>query len=286
MSSIADFHTHSNCSDGVLPPSEVVDLAAARGVRMLALTDHDTLDGIAQAQAAAEQHPDLTIVPGVELSCEFPGNEVHLLGLFVDTTNPPLARALELMQTAREDRGRAMVERLQDIGVAIEWERVEAMAAGGPPGRPHIARALIEAGAVASIEEAFERYLARGRSGYVERARLGPEEAIELVHRAGGLAVFAHPPFSDDFEAVAERLAAAGVDAIEVYYRDYPPERVDELAALARRLGLCASGGSDFHAFDRQAERAPGEIAFPDEAVHWLLERARDLGCAVPAGMR
>jgi predicted metal-dependent phosphoesterase TrpH len=282
VSSEGDFHCHSNRSDGTRSPAELVDLAYANGVRTFALTDHDTLEGIEEARAAAARHPGFTFIPGVELSCDVPGTEVHMLGLFVDTENAAFRAELDRMRTGRIQRGERIVEALGRMGVPVEWSRVREIAGEASIGRPHIARALIEAGHVADVDEAFARYLDRNSPAYVERERLLPADAIALIHSANGFAVFAHPPFTDDHEEVAATLAEAGLDGIEVYYRHYPPEQVEALRVLAERLGLTPSGGSDFHGLPRENEHEPGQFEMPGEAIDELFEVARERGCVVP----
>lgn len=286
MSSAGDFHCHSNRSDGTRSPADLVDLAYANGVRVFALTDHDTLDGIEEAAAAAARHPGMTFIPGVELSCDVPGTEVHMLGLFVDTSNVTFRAELDRMRTGRIQRGERIVDALAGLGAPVEWSRVQEIAGEASIGRPHIARALIEAGHVADVDEAFARYLNRDSPAYVERERLLPAESVALIHSAGGLAVFAHPPYTDDHETVAEELAAAGLDGIEVYYRYYEPEVVESLRLLAERLGLVPSGGSDFHGLPRENEHEPGQFEMPAEAIGRLIEVARQRGCAVPEAAR
>jgi 3',5'-nucleoside bisphosphate phosphatase len=280
--SAGDFHCHSNRSDGTLSPSHLVDLAASNGVRVLALTDHDTVDGLDEARAAAARHPGFTLVPGVELSCDVPGTEVHVLGLFVDDRDAAFRAELDRMRTTRVERGERIVTALAGLGAPVSWDRVHEIAGEASIGRPHIARALIEAGHATDIDDAFARYLDRNSPAYVERERLFPADAIALIHRAGGLAVFAHPPFTIDHERVAAELAAANLDGIEVYYRHYEPDVVASLRALAEQLALVPSGGSDFHGLDREHEHPPGRFAMPDAAVDALLDAARARGCAVP----
>ncbi|MBM3140513.1 MAG: PHP domain-containing protein [Chloroflexi bacterium] len=280
--SIGDFHCHSTASDGRLAPAEVVRLAAARGVRVLALTDHDTTAGLAEAGAEARRATGFRLIPGVELSCDVPGNELHLLGLFIDPVDGALQARLERMRAERVERARRITAALEREGAPVHWARVQAIAGEASVGRPHVARALVEAGHVSTIEQAFDRFLARGQPAYVERERLDPAEAIALVRGARGLAVFAHPSFSDDHEAHAETMARLGLAGLEVYYRDYDTAKVAGLRALAERFGLVPTGGSDFHSFDRDGERAPGEIPLPDAAVERILQVAREAGCRVP----
>jgi predicted metal-dependent phosphoesterase TrpH len=280
--SSGDLHCHSTASDGRLAPAEVVRLAAGRGVRTLALTDHDTTDGLGQAVATAARVPGFRLVPGVELACDLPGTELHMLGLFIDPAHAGLQARLRQMRDGRVERAQRMTAVLAREGVPVRWERVEAIAGEASVGRPHVARALLEAGHVATIEEAFDRFLGFGKPAYVERERLEPEEGMALIRGAGGVPVFAHPPFSKNHVALAERLAGGGLWGLEVYYRHYPPEQVAALRALADRLGLVPTGGSDFHAFDRAEERLPGDIPFPEDAVAHVLDAAAAAGCRVP----
>jgi len=277
-----DFHCHSTRSDGTYAPADLVDLAARNGVRFFALTDHDNLDGLDEARTAAARHPGFTLIPGVELSCDVPGTEVHLLGLFVDDHNEAFRTELNRIRETRVRRGELIVEALVGLGAPVSWQRVREIAGEASIGRPHIARALIEAGHATDVDDAFARYLGRESPAYVERERLSPADAIALVHSAGGFAVFAHPPFTTDHERVAEELVAAGLDGIEVYYRHYPAEQVEALRSLAERLGLTPSGGSDFHGLQRENEHEPGTFAMAPEAVEAVIEAARARGCTIP----
>jgi len=280
--SSGDFHTHSTRSDGVLTPTRLVELAATRGVRVMALTDHDTLDGLEEAAAAAARHSGFLLITGVELSCDVPGTEVHMLGLFVDTTNARLRMELKRFRDGRIERGRRMAEALTELGVPVDWTRVQQIAGEASIGRPHVAQALVERGHVSNLTEAFDRYLGRNAPAYVEREKLAPAEAIALIRQAGGLAVFAHPTFTDDYERVAGELAAQGLFGLEAHYKAYPPELVESLSALAERLGLFALGGSDYHGLAREDEREPGDIPLPDGVIASFLAAARRHGCHVP----
>ena len=175
------------------------------------------------------------------------------------------------------------MEALEELGAPVDWERVREIAGDASIGRPHIAQALLERGHVSSIREAFDRFLANEGPGYVRREKLEPERAIEMIAEAGGVSVFAHPSFTRDHAEIARRLAAAGLFGIEVYYKDYAPELVEELRELADGLGLFALGGSDFHALPGQREREPGDIPLPDGVVERLLEEVGLRGCLVPA---
>lgn len=280
--SIGDFHTHSTRSDGRLSPTALVDLAASRGVRVLALSDHDTLDGYEEAREAASKHAGFLLIPAVELSCDVPGTEVHMLGLGIDPTDAALLANLERFRRGRIERAEKMVGALERLGAPIEWSRVQEIAGEASVGRPHVAHALLERGHVQTFDEAFERFLGRSGPAYFEREKLTPAEAIAMIRAARGVAVFAHPSFTTDYDHVATTLAAQGLFGIEVYYRAYPPELVETLRALAERLGLFALGGSDFHGIERNDERQPGDIPLPDAVVEAFLERTRSLGCYIP----
>ena len=281
--SIGDFHTHSTCSDGRLTPTQLVDLAAGRGVTAMALTDHDTLDGYAEAREAAARHPGFRLVPGVELSCDVPGTEVHMLGLGINPLHQPLLDDLQRMQRGRVERAQRMVETLARLGAPISWERVQEIAGEASIGRPHVAQALLEAGHISTFNEAFDRFLGRNAPAYSERDKLSPMEAVAMIHSAGGVAVFAHPSFTTDYVRVAEGLRDAGLFGIEVYYKAYPPALIAVLRALADRLGLFALGGSDFHGIDRPDEREPGDIPLPNEQAEAFLAALAAHGCTLPA---
>ncbi|MXZ46916.1 MAG: PHP domain-containing protein [Chloroflexi bacterium] len=277
-----DFHTHSTHSDGVRSPTELIDLAYKRGVRVMALTDHDTLDGLEEAEAAAARHPGFLLVPGVELSCDVPGTEVHMLGYFIDRKDARLQQQLDSFREGRIDRAQRIIGALERLGAPIEWERVQELAGEASVGRPHIAQALLEAGHIEHFNEAFDRFIGRDGPAYAERVKLEPPDAIAMIRDAGGLAVFAHPGFTKEYERVARELADAGLFGLEAYYKNYDPEVVASLVALADGLGIFALGGSDHHGIDREGERQPGDIPLPDEVVDAFLETAREWGCNVP----
>ncbi len=277
-----DFHTHSTQSDGTLSPAALIDLAASRGVTVMALTDHDTLQGLPEAAAAVDRHPGFTLVPGVELSCDVPGSEVHMLGLFIDPDDAALGSQLARFRDGRLQRAQQMITALDGLGVPIEWSRVQEIAGEGSVGRPHVAQALQERGYVETITEAFDRYLGRNSPAYVEREKLTPPEAVAMIRTAGGLPIFAHPSFTDHYEQVAASLAAERLFGMEVYYKAYSPELVQSLHDLAQAHSLFALGGSDYHGLDRDDEREPGDIPLPDDVVDAFLAAARDEGCRVP----
>ncbi|MGK3204171.1 PHP domain-containing protein [Amycolatopsis sp. MEPSY49] len=239
-----DLHAHSTASDGTTPPSELPRLAAEAGLTVLALTDHDTLDGLAAASAAS----DIELVPGVEISCRLDEFEVHLLGLFVDPLHAPLADELELIRTDRERRAVRMVERCRELGAPISLAQVREIAAGAPLGRPHIAAALAAVG----IAEAFTSdWIADGGRADVPKYVLSTVEAISLVRAAGGVAVLAHPRSVKRRASVTDSqlaaLAEAGLAGIEIDHPEQPPEVRARLRDVAAGLGVVATGSSDFH---------------------------------------
>ena len=246
----ADLHSHSTASDGTLPPGEVMRRAKAAGLDVIALTDHDTVAGHQQARAALPA--GLTLLPGMELSCRMNGHSVHILAYLFDPAQPELAAELAAIRGSRVDRARAMVDRLRGLGVPVTWEQVSAIAGGGVVGRPHIARALVEAGAISAPEDAFgPDWIGPGGRAYVSRYALDPARAIDLVRRARGVTVLAHPRGSArgwqiPDEAIAG-LAAAGLTGVEVNHPDQDQAERESLAGLAASLGLVASGGSDDH---------------------------------------
>jgi len=269
-----DLHTHSTASDGLLSPADLVRLAATIGLTTIALTDHDTTEGIDEAFRAGIENR-VEVIPGIELSCSVQAGEVHLLGYYIDHQSNDLQELLTSFRVARRDRVVHIVERLHDSGVRVDLDRVRELGSGGSIGRAHVARALVESGEVSSVNEAFDRYLSRGRPGYVERPRLTPTQAVELVHRSSGLAVLAHPYTVDGLDATLNELVGAGLDGLEVYYGLYNSEQHAQLARLAHVHGLIPTGGSDFHGSGEREGRELGTAPVPSETVD-LLRAARD----------
>ena len=245
-----DLHSHSTVSDGTDPPAEVMRRARSVGLDVIALTDHDTLAGHDEARRALP--PGLVLVPGMELSCRLGGHSVHLLAYHVDPAHAGLAEQLHAITTDRVRRAQDMVGKLRELGVDITWEQVAAIAGDGVVARPHIARAMVAAGAISSPDQAFTpEWIGSGGRAYVSRYALDPEHAIRLVSSAGGVSVLAHPGLPQGGwmigdEAVA-RLARAGLGGLEVAHPDHDDAQRIRLAALAATLGLVSSGGSDDH---------------------------------------
>ncbi len=275
MTAKADFHNHSTASDGRLKPSQLVDLAAANGVRVFAVTDHDSTEGIQEARQAAARHPDLFLVPGCELSTDIEGAEVHVLGYLTDEIldNPEFQEKLTAFRAGRFERGRLMTEKLAELDVPISWERVLEIADDASVGRPHVAQALLEAGHISSLKEAFDLYIGRDGPAYVEREKMTPKEAVETLKRYGAPPVLAHPSYIRGLEGVLPDLKEAGLVGMEVYYKDYDEALVEQLAAIAKKYDLMPLGGSDYHALKGPGEREPGDIPLPSRIAKDFVER-------------
>lgn len=278
----ADFHNHSTASDGKLTPGQIVALAASRGVKVFALTDHDSTQGIREARAEAEKHSDFILVPGCELSTDIDGAEVHVLGYFDfdKIENPELQAELSRFREGRLARGQEMVRILTELGYPISWERVLEIAGEASVGRPHVAQALVEAGHVQTITEAFDRFIGRSGPAYVEREKMAPEEAIRTLRKFGAAPILAHPSYIkgsgkpvEELEPLLRSFQEAGLAGMEVYYKDYDEHMQSRLAALARKLGLIPLGGSDYHALKGPGEREPGDIPLPSRVAKDFLER-------------
>jgi hypothetical protein len=272
--STVDLHLHSTASDGLLSPEDVVALAARRRLQTIALTDHDSTDGVDEAMNAGNRL-GVAVVPGIELSTVVDAGEVHMLGYLLDPHNAQLMVRLAEFRDSRERRAEVMVECLNAAGIAVDLARIQELSAGGAIGRPHVARALVESGQATSTNDAFERYLVPGRVGYVPRFRLLPAGAIELIHATGGVAVLAHPFSVDDLGNTLPELVTAGLDGLEVFYSLYNDEQQSLLAALAERHGLVPTGGSDFHGFGEREGHELGSAVVPDDTLDRLRDAAR-----------
>jgi len=261
----ADLHVHSTASDGTVRPAALVALALERGLSVLAIADHDSVEGLPEALDAAEG-TGLTIVPAVELSSVTPeGNDIHMLGYFIRPDDEHLRAHLADMRDARLRRASAMVAALRDAGYDVTLEDVLELSEGGAVGRSHVARALVAAGHAENVADAFKRLIGRERPYYVAKDVRSPQEAVECIREAGGLAVVAHPGVNRLDRLVAE-LASGGLSGIEAYHADHSLQDRERYAAMARDLGLLATGGSDFHG--PAAPNPPlGSVEIPAEAV-------------------
>ncbi|HEX6330847.1 MAG TPA: PHP domain-containing protein [Actinomycetota bacterium] len=273
-----DLHTHTDRSDGTFTPAELVRRAADLGLEVVGLTDHDTTDGLAEATTAGLEL-GVEVVPGVELSAELDRTSVHVLGYWVDQTEPAFREELARLRDDRFRRGELMVGKLQELGLPVSFERVREIAAGGNIVRPHIAQAMVEAGVVATEEEAFERWIADGGPAHVPKHALHPVDAVALIRRAGGLAVLAHPGMWGDQSCVPDEviqaMAAAGMAGLEVDHTDHDVEQRERYRRMAGRLGLIATGGSDCHGTRYDPIRLGTSLCEPDSltALRALAER-------------
>lgn len=280
MGAIVDLHLHTLASDGRLSPTELVNLVANRGLKVVAISDHDTTEGMAEANQAAGAFPDLQIIPAIELSTDIPGDEIHMLGYFLQYHDAEFQGVLRRFRAGRLERGRLMVEKLAALGKPVEWERVQAIAGDGSVGRPHIALAMVEKGYFKEPREAFYDYLGRNGLAYVEREKMTPAEGVELLARVGGAAVLAHPANLTDLDDKVAELKAAGLIGMEVHYAQYSPETVEYLLEVANRHDLIPCGGSDYHGLGNTGELLPGVLGPPMETVERLAEASRKLAAA------
>jgi len=241
-----DLHSHTTASDGTLTPRELVRAAAQRGVRVLAVTDHDSTDGLRDAIDEATRHPPLTIVPGLEINCDVPGAEVHILGYYVDTEAAWFQDFLREQRVERAARVHRIAARLAELGMPIDPAEVFALVKEGSAGRPHVAQVMVQRGYVTSVREAFDRYLHTNGPANVPRRRLTPADAVRLIRRARGVPVFAHPGLADR-DALIPELIEAGLLGIEAIYAEHSAAQTAHYKDLCRAHRLVATGGSDYH---------------------------------------
>ncbi len=273
-----DLHTHSLRSDGAIEPSALVERAAARGVTIQALSDHDTLSGVADAVATGERL-GVRIIPSIELNTESEWGHVHILGYFLDPADTALEDRLRWLRENRGRRVELMVEKLTALGYPITLARVLEIAQGGSLGRPHLAQALFEAGHVPTYDSAFDTLIADGAPAYVSRVGLTPVEAVELVVARGGVPSLAHPFTVNGLDELMPLLVGAGLAGIETYYGSHPPASTASCLTIARRYDLVPTGGSDFHG--RGDHGAPlGGTFVPPETIGALEVRRRPIAAA------
>ena len=274
-----DLHVHSTASDGSLSPLKIIERAKEIGLRAVAITDHDTIEGSAEALGYPPL-PSLEILPGIEISAHVPSGTMHILGYLLRLDDSSLRQTLKRVQEARANRNIKIVERLQKLGVPIQYHELTAVSGGGQIGRPHIAQVLVHKGAARSVDEAFKRFLRKGGAAYVSRYRLLPGEAIQMILQAGGVPVLSHPFTLDvkdegDLEDLLVDLKGAGLKGMEVYYPEYGPERTTQYERLARRHGLVMTGGTDFHGEAKprvQMGIGRGDLRIPYQLVEKLKE--------------
>ncbi|MFC2013262.1 PHP domain-containing protein [Chloroflexota bacterium] len=278
MVSRVDLHLHSTVSDGCLSPAGVVREAANLGLKVIALTDHDTVEGIVPALEAARNFSGLTVIPSIEISTDVAEGEAHVLGYFIDYTDRKLLSKLERMRDARRERVRRMIAKLNHLDIDVEWQRVQEIAGSGSMGRPHLAQAMLEKGYINTIEEAFNDYISRGCPAYAEREKMTPVEAVEIVLQAKGLPVLAHPLTVDNPEAMVAGLKEAGLVGIEAYYGGYTADEINRLVKLVGKFDLIATGGSDYHGVGLSNEIALGGVEVPLESAERLITLAQQRG--------
>jgi 3',5'-nucleoside bisphosphate phosphatase len=270
-----DLHSHTTASDGALSPRDLVRLAARHRVSVLAITDHDSTEGLVEAIDEAAHH-GVEIVPGLEINCDVPGAEIHVLGYCVDWSAPWFQDFLREQRAERVARVHRIVERLTELGMPLTADEVFAVCKEGSPGRPHVAQAMIARGYVKSVREAFDRYLHAGGPANVPRRRLTPVEAVQVIRRAGGVPVLAHPGLADRDELIPE-LVAAGLAGIETYYPEHSVAQINAYRALCRQHGLVATGGSDYHGAHTGRAATLGSPTVPPEVWPELQRKAREL---------
>ena len=277
MDGLVDLHLHTLASDGRLTPTELVNLVAAKGVTVAAISDHDTTNGVDEAIRAAASHPNLEIIPAIELSTDIPGDEIHMLGYFLQYEDEEFQTILGRFREGRLERGKMMVEKLAALGKPVDWERVQEIAGDGSVGRPHIALAMVEAGYFKEPKEAFYEYLGRNGLAYAEREKMTPEEGVEMLAKVGGSAVLAHPANLEDLDSKVAQLKEAGLVGMEVHYAMYTEETIQRLLEVANRHGLIPCGGSDYHGLGNTGEQEPGLLGPPMESVERLAGVSRSL---------
>lgn len=285
-----DLHLHSTFSDGTLTPDELARAARKAGLTAAALTDHDSISGVPAFIDACARESVLGI-PGVEISVDYAPGTIHILGYYIDLSSDELIRHIERLKSSRTKRNADILKKINNLGLALTEREVNAFAGEGNVGRLHFAQALVARGYVASTQEAFDRYLARGKSGYVERDHMTPRGGVEMITHAGGLAVLAHP-FTIELslgalEKLTIELVAHGLQGIEVYYPQHNPNAVRNYLALARKLRLVATGGTDYHGTatpEISIGRGFGALHVPDSVLQELDERRRVLAAAGRAG--
>ncbi len=274
MPATIDLHLHTLASDGRLSPTKLIQLVAKQGLETISITDHDSTEGLAEAYEAAKEFPYMRIIPGIEMSADIPGDEVHVLGYFLDYHDVEFQEMLTELRRGRVGRAQVMVEKLVALGKPVEWERVLHFAGDGTVGRPHIALAMVEAGYFKEPKEAFEEYLGNDGLAYYDRPKLNPTESVAMIRKVGGVPVLAHPTFMNDMEAGIASLKKEGLVGMEVYYAQYDDDTVRHLARLAREYDLIPCGGSDYHGLGNTGEPLPGTLGPPEETVKLLEDAA------------
>ncbi len=285
-----DLHIHTTASDGVMTPSEIVRYAKSKGLQAIAITDHDTIDGVSEGLEEGKRI-GFEVIPAIEISVEYDHGSMHLLGYFIDIYHPLLNEKLRELQKARAERNPKMIEKLNQLGIPITYEEVLRASGGGQVGRPHFAQVLVEKHYVGSFQEAFERYLKKGAPAYVDKFRFTSKEAINFIREANGVAVLGHPNTLGlngqiELEQLLIRLIKEGLKGIEVYYPEHSPLETAQYKLLAERFGLVVTGGTDYHGIEKNGVDigiGRGDMRLPYSMVEALREARNSLN---PSGGR
>ena len=275
MATEIDLHLHSTASDGRLSPREVVRLAAGQGLKQMSISDHDSTEGLAEAFEESKNFPGLRIIPGIELSTDVPGDEIHMLGYFIQYEDEEFQDILKRFRTGRLDRAQEMVGKLAALGIVLDWRRVKEIAGDGSVGRPHIALAMVEEGYCKEPKDAFPEYLGRNGLAYAERPKMTPTEGVEMLRRVGGVPVLAHPAYMNELEPNVVALKEAGLIGMEVYYAKFDADTVRRLKTLADKYDLIPCGGSDFHGLGNADDAVLGSAGPPASTVDQLEEASQ-----------
>ena len=280
---LIDLHIHTSASDGTVSSREIVNIAKNKGLRAISITDHDTVDGNNEAIKAGKE-VGLEVIPGVEISVEWEGRPVHILGYYIDSENETLQSILKNLINFREERNPKIIEKLNLLGLDISYKEVQKLAGNGTIGRPHFAQVLIERGYVKNGDEAFKKYLKRGGPAYVEKKRLTPQEGIQLIKNAGGISVLAHPfniqgIKNRNLEQLVFYFKSIGIEGVEVFYPLHSPQQTLKLKTIGEKFGLLVTGGTDFHGVqkpDIQVGIGFGDLRVPYELITKIKEKHRE----------
>jgi predicted metal-dependent phosphoesterase TrpH len=269
----ADLHLHTHFSDGTFSPEELATQAAKYNLATISLTDHDTIEGCEPAEKACRER-GVNFIPGTELTAELDNNEIHLLGYFLNTSDPVLLQEIQKFQRVRQSRIEEMVAKINQMGVGLKAEAVFKLANCKSPGRPHVARALVQGGFCQTLDEAFDRFLKKHRPAWVPKFRMSATDAIRLIHGAGGIAVMAHPGLNRT-DQVIPILKEAGLDGLECYHTKHSPAHAEHYCRTARELGLAITGGSDCHGLNK-GKPLIGTVRIPHVYVDQLRQRHQE----------
>lgn len=267
-----DLHMHTNCSDGLFPPAEILEKVRGANLTAFAITDHDTIGGYRAIQVLRTEN-DPELICGVELSAGYKESDLHILAYGFDPDHMELAKALNRFQEGRNERGRKMVEKLTQLGVNISYQDVQKKAGPGVIGRPHVAEAIFDSGAINRYNEAFDKYIGVGRPAYVAKANFAPSEALALIHAAGGAAVLAHPAVGGAYQHIT-MLVELGLDGLEVFHPEHSSEDIRKLKKVAQDFGLAITGGSDYHGREGRNNKI-GSQKVPFDCLTDLLKKTK-----------